>query len=41
MIEMLETFDGYCLSKMMLRAFPEMVSNGSELIIQYFESCSY
>lgn len=41
MLDMLEDFNGMCLSKMMLQSFPYMILSGSDLITKFFNTCTY
>jgi hypothetical protein len=41
MIDMLEDFPDFCLSKMMLKAMPSMIGTGSTIINKFFDSASY
>jgi len=41
MIDMLEDFPSFCLSKMMLKAIPSMISSGSSTINKFFDSATY
>lgn len=41
MIDMLEDFPDFCLSKMMLKAFPNMIGSGSTIINKFLDSATY
>jgi hypothetical protein len=41
MIDMLEDFPDFCLSKMMLKAFPNMINYGSTIICKFLDSATY
>jgi hypothetical protein len=41
MINLLEPFGNYCLSKMMLSVFPHMIKQGSNMIVKFFGSGVY
>ena len=41
MIDMLEDFPDFCISKMMLNSFPSMIESGSEIICKFFDSATY
>jgi hypothetical protein len=41
MIDMLEDFPDFCLSKMMLKAMPSMIDSGSTIINKFFDSATY
>jgi hypothetical protein len=38
MIDILEPFNDFCLSKMLLGSFPHMIQQGSDMIVKYFNS---
>jgi hypothetical protein len=41
MIDLLEPFDNFSLSKMLLNSFPHMISESSDLIVKFFSSGMY
>jgi len=41
MIDMLEDFPDFCLSKMMLKAMPSMIASGSTIVNKFFNSATY
>lgn len=41
MIDMLEDFDNFCLSKMMLTTFPNMIQMNTSVIKRFFASATY
>ena len=41
MIKLLEPFDNFCISKMMLKSFPSMIEMSTPIIKQFFESALY
>jgi len=41
MIDMLEDFPDFCLSKMMLKSIPDMIISGSSIITKFFASATY
>lgn len=41
MVDLLEDFPHFCLSKMMLRAFPSMIESGSPIVNKFFDSATY
>jgi len=41
MIDMLEDFPDFCISKMMLKAMPSMIESGSIIINKFFDSATY
>lgn len=41
MIDMLEDFPDFCLSKMMLQAIPTMIGSDSEIVNNFFNSATY
>jgi hypothetical protein len=41
MVDMLEDFPDFCLSKMMLKSMPSMISSGSSIINKFFDSATY
>ena len=41
MIDMLEDFPDFCLSKMMLNAFPSMNSSGSTIVNNFLDTATY
>lgn len=40
-IDMLEDFENQCLSKMLLKTFPYMIHQGSEIMYKFFNTCNY
>lgn len=41
MINLLESFDDFCLSKMMLKSYPHMIRQGTDMIVKFFNSAIY
>ena len=41
MVDMLEDFDNFCLSKMMLKTFPNMIQMNTPVIKRFFDSATY
>ena len=41
MVDMLEDFDNFCLSKMMLTSFPNMIQMNTQVIKRFFDSGVY
>lgn len=41
MVEMLQKYDQFFLTKMMLNSLPEMISNNSDTIINFFSENIY
>ena len=41
MIDLLEPFNNFSLSKMLLQSFPHMVMQGSDMIVKFFSSGVY
>ena len=41
MIDMLEPFQNFCLSKMMLESFPHMIQQSTDMIIKFLSSAMY
>jgi hypothetical protein len=41
MIDMLEDFPDFCLSKMMLKAIPTMIGSSNRIINNFFNSATY
>lgn len=41
MIDMLELFENFCLSKMMLESIPYMIRQSTDMIVKFFDNCIY
>ena len=41
MIDLIEPFDTFCLSKMILSVLPNMINEGSDGVVKFFNSAVY
>jgi hypothetical protein len=41
MIDLLEDYESFFLSKMMLNSFPQMIHQSTDLIVKFFSSCTF
>ena len=41
MIDLIEPFNKFCLSKMLLSVFPHMIQLGSDMVVKFFHSAVY
>ena len=41
MIDMLEGYSGFCITKMMLHSIQDMINHGSEIIVKFFDTCTF
>ena len=41
MIDMLEDYQEFFISKMMLNSFPQMIANSTDMIVKFLSTCSY
>ena len=40
-IDMLEGYSGFCITKMMLQSLEDMIVHGSEIIVKFFDTCTF
>ena len=41
MIDMLEGYSGTCITKMMLPSLQDMITHGSDIIVNFFDTCTF